>query len=156
VINSTLLSAATARDSARTSCRKNSRSFSRSPSTVKLFSVEKRSCTTAFAAISPTLSVFCRIWLVGKEKESYECIRRFPTNDRSRSESTCVYRAVVARLLCPRSVCTSRRLAPRSLSRSVAAVCRRGCAEMIGTRARSHASLTRALKGLAEEEALKK
>ena len=47
VISSTLLSAATARSSGRTSCRKNSRSFSRSPSTVKLFPVAKRSWTTA-------------------------------------------------------------------------------------------------------------
>ena len=46
--------------SARTSCRKNSRSFSCSPSTVNLFPVEKRSCTAAFAAISPTLSPFGR------------------------------------------------------------------------------------------------
>src|SRR5258708_26092991 len=48
-------------------------------------------------------------------------------------------------LLCPRSACTSRRLAPRSLRSSVAAVCRRGCAEMTGPRARSQASLIRAL-----------
>ena len=39
--------------SARTSCRKNSRSFSRSPSTVKLLPIEKRNCTTALGAISP-------------------------------------------------------------------------------------------------------
>jgi hypothetical protein len=69
VINSTLLSAATARTSARTSSRKNSRSFSRSPSTVKLFPVEKRSCTTALAAISPTLSPFGRNWLMGNKRE---------------------------------------------------------------------------------------
>lgn len=30
--------------------------------------VEKRSCTTALAAISPTLSVFCRTWLMGQGK----------------------------------------------------------------------------------------
>ena len=51
-------------------------------------------------------------------------------------------------LLWPRRACTSRRLAPRSLRRSVAAVCRRGWAEMTGTRARSQASLSRALKAL--------
>jgi hypothetical protein len=49
-------------------CRKNSRSFSRSPSTVKLFPVEKRSCTAALAAISPTLSPFGRSWLMEKKK----------------------------------------------------------------------------------------
>ena len=32
---------------------------------------------------------FCRTWLMGK-KSGYECNRRFPTNVRSRSESTCV------------------------------------------------------------------
>ena len=48
VIYYKLLSAATARTSGRTSCRKNSRSFSRSPSTVKLFPVVK-----SFALASP-------------------------------------------------------------------------------------------------------
>ena len=59
------------------------------PTAVKLFPVEKRSCTTALAAISPTLSPFGRSWLMGKKK-GYECSRRFPTNERRRSESTCV------------------------------------------------------------------
>src|SRR5258707_15054751 len=67
-MSATLLSAATARSSARTSCRKNSRSFSRSPSTVKLFPVEKRSCTAALAAISPTLPPFGRTLAHGKKK----------------------------------------------------------------------------------------
>jgi hypothetical protein len=51
--------------SAVTSSRKNSRSFPRSPSTVKLLPVENTSCTAAFEAISPTLSAFCRTWLTG-------------------------------------------------------------------------------------------
>jgi hypothetical protein len=71
VINFTLLSAATARSSARTSCRKTSRSFSRSPSTVKLFPVEKRSWTTALAAISPLWSNLAH----GKEKAALSLAR---------------------------------------------------------------------------------
>jgi hypothetical protein len=59
------------------------------PSTVKLFPVAKRSCTTALAAISPTLSRFGRTWLMEK-KGSYECNRRFATTVRSRSLFTCV------------------------------------------------------------------
>jgi hypothetical protein len=60
------------------------------PTAVKLFPVEKRSCTTALAAISPTLPPFGRTWLMGKKKSGYECNRRFPTRVRSRSESMCV------------------------------------------------------------------
>ena len=51
------------------------------------FPVEKRSCTTALA-ISPTLSAFVEPG--SSSKESYNCSRRFPTNERSRLESTCV------------------------------------------------------------------
>ena len=56
---------------------------------LKLFPVEKRSCTAALAAISPTLPSFGRTWLMGR-KSGYECNRRFPTSVRSRSESMCV------------------------------------------------------------------
>ena len=54
----------------------------------QLFPVAKRSCTTALAAISPTLSRFGRTcsW----ERKGYECNRRFPTTVRSRSLFTCV------------------------------------------------------------------
>jgi len=54
-----------------------------------LFAQIGGSCTTALAAISPTLSPFGRTWLMGK-KSGYECSRRFPTTVRSRSESMCV------------------------------------------------------------------
>jgi hypothetical protein len=45
------------------------RSFSRSPSTVKLFPVAKRSCTTTLAAISPTLSALWSSLAHRREKE---------------------------------------------------------------------------------------
>ena len=64
------------------------------------------------------------------------------------SEDALNQRACSARLLpssCAREGPARRAMAPRSLRSSVAAVCRRGCAEMTGTRARLQASLIRAL-----------
>ena len=51
----------------------------RSSRSRQTLAVEKRRCTTALAAISSTLSAFCRTWPMGKKNEN--CARRFPTSE---------------------------------------------------------------------------